>query len=386
MSFNNLTLGSTLHVGGAGGAVSFSGSTILAAPAGLNTFNVDAGMGLVLASPVSDGGSALQIAKLGGGYLALSGVNTFSPGTNFQVTGSLLAVGQSYTAPGPATGPLGSAAIGLNNGTLVLASTSTAPMTFDMAAGNTVTLAGSNDSIIAGSTLAGMGVAGGAITLTGSNTLSIPAGMTLTLGAVNGYTLGISPSLAFSNSGTISGGAGSVSLQAGNLAFTGGTFSAASGGTLTLAGAMSGGYFAPGAGGSVILSNTYSGPLASLVPAAGGTLVIGNNSTSGTLNVIGGAYEASSPTSFGPATLEINGGSLGATTARHGHQPAGVGNDAHAELRRQFPSDLERIARPGQRHLHGQRPRGRWKPGRGDQRLRPAEHYRQSHAFRREYL
>ena len=199
---------------GGGGVVTFTGSTALAAAP---TLLVDAGMAVTLAGPVSNGGTAMTVIASGGGVVALTGTNTFTAGTKFQVNaGNLLAVGQSCTAPGPATGPLGSATVTLNNGSLLLTSVSTASTTFDLVSGNAVTLAAnSNDSIIAGSALAG--VANAAISLAGSNNYPIAAGQTLNLGATNGCTLTVSPGLVFSNSGTLSFGPGSVSLQQGSL-------------------------------------------------------------------------------------------------------------------------------------------------------------------------
>ena len=258
------------------------------------------------------------ITKSGAGALLLGGVNSFTagaPGTKFQVNaGSLVAVGQNDA--GPATGPLGGAPLALNNGTLVLASTSAAPVTFDMVSGNAVTLSGNNDSIIAGSTLAG--VANGAITLAGSNQVPIAAGQTLNLGAANGYALNLSSGLVFSNSGTISAGPGSVSLSAINLTTSAGTLSASAGGTLVLPNNMAGitATYAPASGGTVQFSGDYQGAIASLLPAAGGTLLFaGSTSMSGTLNVAGGAFVAGNPNSFGSTTLQINGGSLGALRA-----------------------------------------------------------------------
>ena len=78
---------------------------------------------------------------------------------------------------------------------------------------------------------------------------------------------------------------------------------------------MSTGVYAPAATGTVFLAGAYSGPLANLVPAAGGILMVASNTTPGTLNVAGGAFYATNNSSFGPATLSLNGGSLGATTA-----------------------------------------------------------------------
>ena len=318
VSFTSLSLGSALHVSGSGGSstgLTFYGTTL----SGSGTLNVDAGVSVLLPA-VGDNGTAATFIKTGNGAAVLSGTNTFTPGTAFQVNaGSLVAVGQNYANPGPAAGPLGSAPITLNGGGLVLAATSTAPISVDIVSGNAVTLAGSGGSIIAGMGSAASGaVANGTVTLAGSSAFPIAAGQTLNLGSSNGYTLGIDPGLQFSNSGTISGGPGSVTLSAGNLTSSVGTLSAASGGTLTMAGPISTGVYAPAATGTVVLSGAYSGSLANLAPAAGGTLVIANNISAGTLNVAGGAYAATSPALFGPTTLQLNGGTLAAATALTG--------------------------------------------------------------------
>ncbi len=305
VSFGSLSIGasgpSTLHV--TGGSTTFTAATIANSP----VFYLPGGSLLNL-GPLS---GATGFSTTGGGTLVVSGTNAAGSGSSVSINGgSLVAVGQNYKAPGPAIGPLGGAAVTLNNATLALAASSAAPITFDLVSGNALTLAGSNDSIIAGSTLAGVG--SGTITLAGSNTFPIAAGNTLNLGAVNGYTLIVGPGLAFSNSGTINVPAGAVTLQASNLSYSGGAFTAASGSTLTLASPVSGGTYSAAAGGTVVLSSSYSGPLANLAPASGGTLVIGSNLSTGTLNVAGGAYIAQNPSSFGPATLQLNGGSLGA--------------------------------------------------------------------------
>ena len=51
---------------------------------------------------------------------------------------------------------------------------------------------------------------------------------------------------------------------------------------------------------------------------AGGTLVIADNVTAGTLTIKGGAYEATNSLSFGPAVLSLDGGTLAAATALTG--------------------------------------------------------------------
>ena len=65
------------------------------------------------------------------------------------------------------------------------------------------------------------------------------------------------------------------------------------------------------------------GPLANLAPLAGGTLVIADNVTAGTLTIAGGAYEATNSPSFGPAILSLDGGTLAATTALTGSNAIG---------------------------------------------------------------
>ena len=298
---NTASLGSVLSVSGSSVAgvaqLQFQGGTNLTSGAGLN---VAAGVNVTLASPVSDGGTPVTFSVAGAGYTTLTGANTFTAGTNFNVAGgNLVPVGQSLT-----TGPLGGAPITLNNGTLQLAGSSA--MTFDPAAGNPVTLTpGTNDSIMAGSSAA---LSGGTVTMIGS--LAVPPGTTLNLGYVNGSALTVNT--VFSNSGTITAMAGNlVSLPFANLPVPG-TLSAASGGTLTVSGAVNAGVYTPAAGGLVYLSGAYSGPLANLVPQTGGALVVTSNSTTGTLNVAGGAYVAVTGSSFGPATLSLNGGSLAA--------------------------------------------------------------------------
>ena len=167
VSFGGLSLSKTLGVSGSGplnfvGNTSFSGSP---------TINVASGMDLTLTGLVSDGGTGKTVTETGAGYLTLTGTsNTFTAGSKFQVNGGgLAAVQQSYTSPGPATGPLGSLAIALSNASLVLAATSASPTTFNMVSGNTVTLQGTADTILAGTGIAGSSaVSGGTVILAGS--------------------------------------------------------------------------------------------------------------------------------------------------------------------------------------------------------------------------
>ena len=238
-SFPALSIGatgaSTLHVIDGPGTASFAGTIIGNSP----VFDVEGANALGLGAISGSGAlAALNFTTTGSGTLIVSGSSNTSGGTVAVNVGSLLAIGQNVAA-----GPLGSAAIVLKNATLGLANSTTAGTTFDPIGNNRLTLAGSNDSIIAGSLLAGLG--GGTATLGGVGVLPIAAGQTLNLGAVNGYTLGFAPTLQLSNSGTLSAAAGNVTLPIGNLTSSAGTLSAASGGTLTVAGAISSGYFNP---------------------------------------------------------------------------------------------------------------------------------------------
>ena len=265
----------------------------------------------------------------GSGAVVLSaGVGSFT-GTATVNGGNLVVIGQAYSSYTGATGPLGSQPVSLGNGTLILSlgTNSSNPSTFDMTAGNLVTLlTGANSIIASPGPETSLALAGGTVNLAASGgSVGIPAGQRLNLGASGGYTLTIDPGLQFSNSGTISAGPGAISLAAANLLLAG-TLSAASGGTLTLSDPMSGGYYAPAAGGTVILSDTtvgYSGTLANLAPLAGGTLVIADNVTAGTLTIKGGAYEATNSLSFGPTVLSLDGGTLAAATALTGSNAIG---------------------------------------------------------------
>ena len=142
------------------------------------------------------------ITKTGGGFLTLSGTSTYTPGTNFLVSGGTWWRSDSITSSGAASGPLGSAPITLNNGGLVLAVTSTAAAsTFNMSAGNPVTLNGTSDTILAGAGTRPPPLP--AARSTWPAAVTIAPGQTLNLGTSNGYTMTFDPSLAFNNSGTV---------------------------------------------------------------------------------------------------------------------------------------------------------------------------------------
>ncbi len=324
--------GQTLNVTGDGllgqyvGALRFP-SVALAGGAGSYGFNV--GSGELVVSSLSDGGTAATITKSGPGYLTLTGTAAgFTAGTNFQVSGgTLLAVGQNL-----ASGPLASAPVTLNNGAILLAATSSAGQTFAVdSTGNVLTMAGSsNDTIAAGTAApttlgpaqaATPAVSSGTVTLSGAG-LSVPAGTTLNLAAINGYTLAVSPTLSLATSGTISAGPGSVTLLASNFSGSAGTLSASTGGTLVLPNSMAGinALYAPAITGTVQFTGNFSGLAASLQPAVGGTILLSTSTSisGGTINVAGGAFAAGNANSFGTAALELNGGTLAATATLTG--------------------------------------------------------------------
>ena len=97
--------------------------------------------------------------------------------------------------------------------------------------------------------------------------------------------------------------------------------------------------------------------MAGLAPS-GGTLVIADNLSSGTLNVANGAFIASSTAGFGPATLELDGGTLAATTPLTGaaalSNPLVWGASPQPHHRRQFQYQLQWFAQPQRRQLHDQ--------------------------------
>ena len=92
----------------------------------------------------------MTFATSGAGSLVLTGPNTLTSGTKFQVNGGNLVVLDQTYASGAASGPLAGEPVSLNNAALVLAASTTAGETFDMVSGNKVSLSGTNDSIIAG--------------------------------------------------------------------------------------------------------------------------------------------------------------------------------------------------------------------------------------------
>jgi len=279
VSFGNFSLAGPLHVSGSSGNLSFSGSTLLS---GSPALNIDAGSSVTLASPASDGGKAQTLTQLGGGSLVLTGTNSFTSGTKFQVNGgSLVAVGQNYASPGPATGPLGAAPITLDNGGLVLASSVAGVTTFDLSAGNVLSLApSSSDWIVAGSSLAG--VSGGTVMLAGATGLTVSGGQTLNLGAVNGCTLAVISALNVTAGTSTLNVIGPVSFT--NFSLAGGLHVSGNNGNLPFSGStlLSGSpVLNIDAGESMMLSSPVSdgGKALTLTQLGAGSLVLtGTNS------------------------------------------------------------------------------------------------------------
>jgi autotransporter-associated beta strand protein len=229
--------GSTLTTTGTG-SVSFQG-TSLNGGAGSYGFTVN-GTELVPGAITPSGAATINVG--GSGILTLTATGGSQlAASSFQVNGgTLLAVGSNAFQGAPIT---------LNNGgTLVLASTG-GSAAYDILSGSPVTLAGTSVTILAGigvsaspmpGALAAGGTTSATVTLASTGTLGIAAGQTLKLGSYNGYTLAVGPSLAVSNSGTLS-------VPIGTVAFPG-----------TLAGS---GTFAVGAGGSCAVNFLSATPL-----------------------------------------------------------------------------------------------------------------------------
>jgi len=175
--------------------------------------NVDANAVAVIETALTDNGAAVTFNQTGAGGVVLAGANTFTnPNTNFVVNGgSLGVVNQNLNS-----GPLCSAAVTLDNATLVLVNSSTTATTFNLTNSNPVTFLGASNAIVAGSPIGG--AANGSVLVTGSNGLVIGSNQTLTLGAFNGYTLTTG---VISGSGTL-GVIGTPTLATINT-YTGGT-------------------------------------------------------------------------------------------------------------------------------------------------------------------
>jgi autotransporter-associated beta strand protein len=258
------------------GTARFASTTLGGAAA---TYTFAPGASAEIVPGVISGGSATTIAVSGPGAVTLgSTAGTIAAGTKFQVNnGTLLAIGP---------GTLLAAPVALNGGTLMLAAASSDSVTYDVIATDPLTLTGTGGTVLAGSggllvlpgaTAAGA-VNGGNVTLGGTGSISIASGQTLGLGSMNGYVFTVAPSLTFANSGTI-------------LATVG----------------------------TAVLDSVYSGAANNLAANPGATLVLNaSNPMTGTLSVSNGAFIAGTSGSFGSATLQFSGGTIGANATLTG--------------------------------------------------------------------
>jgi autotransporter-associated beta strand protein len=239
-TFGGLTLntGSTLTTTGAG-VVVFQGATALSLSGGVGSYGLNVNSPeAVLLGQLNDNFAAGTIAVSGSGILTVAGPGgSVTPGTNFQVSGNLLACSPAALQGAP---------INLRNGgTLILASTASAA-TYS----NAVTLTGASSTILAGNGLLGAVPASGAAQLGGvitgatatldNGSVAIAAAQTLTLGSNGGYTLSLGPSFSLANSGMVAVTAGTVLLNAPGQV-TGGTLSLTGGSAIsTVQGAFAG--------------------------------------------------------------------------------------------------------------------------------------------------
>ncbi len=311
--FNNRFDGGTIKVDTA--AVVNSGFTITSN----NGFIDQNGTVGTFAGVIGNDGSAsgrLVILNTGAnnGRVILSGINTYSGGTEVQAGATLQVASNSNLGTGALTlngGTLATTASFASDGALAVGASSG---TLEVASGTSLTVSG----VVSGAGALNKTSAGSLI-LSGANTLS---------GTVN-VTGGVLQVAANNNLGT-----GALSLDGGTLATTGsfatsravavgannGTVSVASGTDLTVSGVVSGaGALNKTSAGSLILSgaNTHTGTLG----VNQGTLVLNGSTASSVTNVSAGAVLTGSGSTAGAVALS--------GTARPGNSPGtlSVGGD-----------------------------------------------------------
>ncbi|OAJ63603.1 autotransporter-associated beta strand repeat-containing protein [Paraburkholderia ginsengiterrae] len=328
------TLETTTGSGVVNGAVTLNGG---------NTFSVANNATLTVNGIVSDGTTAGALTVVGVGTVALTGLNSYSAGTN--VNGGTLALSGNGTAgaPGGAVAVASGAALDVQN-TLANAVTLSGG-TLETTTGNGVvngavalngssTFAAGNgavltvNGVVSGSTpSSGLNVSGtGKVVLNGLNTYTgdttLASGSTLqgNTGSLSG-TVTNNGTLVFNQAsndtfnGTISGTGAVTKQNAGTLTFntaqgySGGT--AITGGTLAVTGAgtagTAGGSINVGSGAALDVQNT----LPNAVTLAGGTL----ETTTGS-GVVNGAVTLNGSSAFATgsgAVLTVNGNVSGST-------------------------------------------------------------------------
>jgi fibronectin-binding autotransporter adhesin len=283
---------------------------------GAQTWDTNVGS-LVVNSVVS---GAFGITKSGSGTLTLSGANTFSGGVTLN-NGTLL-LGSSSSG-NITSGPLGTGSLTLNNGTKLGVASGTGPITIanyvslDSTASTNVTVDTANGNL----TLSGVVSGNASLTKTAANTLTLSGSNTYTGATViNGGTLSVS---SLDHGGSNSG-IGASTNAAANLILDGGllkyTGAATSTNRLFTVGTSGGGVDASGSGdlsftnsGSIVLSGTNTARTFKLTGTGTGYLkpILGNNGTGKTSLVKDGAGTwilASANTFTGSTT--INSGTL----------------------------------------------------------------------------
>ncbi|MEI6515714.1 MAG: autotransporter-associated beta strand repeat-containing protein, partial [bacterium] len=335
----SLTLNSgtaTLVVGATGtiGALSGTGGTITATGNFVLTSSGTVTQNTTFSGVMQDGTGTLAFTKIGTGTLTLSGVNTYTGGTT--LSGGALSIGTDANIGGA------SRAITFSGGTLQV--TGTTLVNLDSHAVNWGTFNGGFDinnsanTFTVSQTIGGSGsltkAGAGTLTLSGNNTYT---GVT-TIGAGTLIVTGNLGTGAFGNLGSVSTGAGTLTLGGGVLQYTGtaqnttinrpwqmtasSSIDVTTGNTLTISTAAPSTTSAltkVGAG-TLILSgaNAYSGG----TTLTGGILNIANNdtnlgtansSTSGTLTFNGGTLQfgSSSAITIAMRPVVLNAGILG---------------------------------------------------------------------------
>ena len=234
---------------------------------------------LIVAGPIT---GSFGITKTGPGTLTLSGANTFTGG--FTLNNGTLLLGSSSSG-NVTSGPVGTGTLTLGNGTKLGVASGAGPVTIanavslDSGGSTNVTFDTANGNL----TLSGVVSGAASLTKTAGNTLTLSGSNTYTGGTIiNGGTLSISSVTSLGNS---TGAASNLVIDGGTLAFTG-----SSGATnrLFTIGTNGGAIDASGSvtltftnGGNIALSGTNTARTLKLTGTNSGYLysVLGDNGT-----------------------------------------------------------------------------------------------------------